>query len=115
MNNNYTWEFPAFDCYPTEAGLSDVVFNIHWRCTADDGAGHTATIDSTQAVTFTAGSPFTPFNEITFDQAQHWVQAALGMAPVTALQQSMDQMIEDQIHPKVETLPAPWANNENQP
>ena len=110
MPNTYTWEFPAFDCYPSEQSLTDVVFSIHWRCTAEDGEGHTASIYSTQAVIQGPDDPFTPYNEITFDQAKSWVQSAMGIDQVTALQQSLDQMIEDQINPKVETLPAPWVN-----
>lgn len=109
MSNTYTWDFPAFDCYPSEASLIDVVFNIHWRCTADDGNGHVACIYSTQAVTYEAGAPFTPFDQITFDQAQEWVQAAMGFEAVEALQQALDQQIQDQISPKTVTLPAPWA------
>lgn len=109
MSNTYTWDFPAFDCYPTEASLTDVVFNIHWRCTADDGNGHIASIYNTQAVTQGPSDPFTPYNEITPEQAQSWVQAAMGIDQVTALQQSLDQMIENQINPKQVTLPAPWA------
>ena len=111
MSNTYIWDFPAFDCYPTEASLTDVVFNIHWRGTAEDGEGHTASIYSTQSVIQGPDDPFTPYSEITFDQAKSWVQSTMGIDQVTALQQSLDQMIEDQINPKVETLPAPWANN----
>jgi len=110
MSNVYTWEFPAFDCYPEYQSHADVIFTIHWRVTADDGNGHMASCYGTQAVTFTAGSPFTPFNEITFDQAQHWVQAAMGFEQLDAMRESLDQQIEDQIHPKAVTLPAPWAN-----
>lgn len=110
MAITYTWEFPAFDCYPTEASLVDVVFNIHWRCMADDGEGHTATIYNTQAVTHSPEDPFTPFDEITPEQAQAWVQGAMGIDQVTALQEALDQMIANQINPPVVTKPAPWSN-----
>jgi len=110
MSNTYTWEFPAFDCYPEYESHADVVFTIHWRCTADDGNGHMATIYSTQAVIQGPNDPFTPYNEITPEQAKAWVQAAMGIDQVTALQESLDQQIEDLINPKAVTLPAPWAN-----
>lgn len=110
MSNTYTWEFPAFDCYPSEASLTDVVFNIHWRCTADDGKGHVASIYNTQAVTQGPSDPFTPYDQITFEQAKTWVQMAMGIDAVVALQETLDQMIQDQISPKTVTLPAPFTN-----
>ena len=68
MSNVYTWEFPAFDCYPEYESHADVVFTIHWRVTADDGNGHTASCYGTQAVIQGPNDPFTPFDQITFDQ-----------------------------------------------
>lgn len=109
MSITYTWEFPAFDCYPTEASLTDVVFNIHWRCTADDGNGHKASIYNTQSVTQGPSDPFTPFEQITPEQAQAWVEAGMGSDAVVALKTTLDQMIADQISPKTITKPAPWA------
>lgn len=111
MSNTYFWEFPAFDCYPEEATYKDVVFNIHWRCTADDGEGHVASIYNTQAVAQGPSDPFTPFAEITPEQALMWVQSAMGFDQVMAIKDALDQMIQDQIQPKTVTLPAPWNQN----
>ena len=109
MTTTYTWDFPAFECYPTYESQTDVVFTIHWRCTADDGLGHIAEVYSTQSVEYKAGTPFTPYADITPEQTQGWVQSAMGIDAVTALQQNLDSQIENLINPKSVTLPAPWA------
>ena len=109
MATTYTWGFPAFECYPTYESQTDVVFIIHWRVTADDGQGHSASVYGTQGVVYEAGTPFTPYADITPEQAEVWVQSAMGIDAVTALQQSLNSKIEALINPKSVTLPAPWA------
>lgn len=109
MSNTYKWDFSAFDCYPSEASQTDVVFNIHWRLTADDGAGHQADCYSTQAVKYEAGSPFTPFNALTPEQVQVWVETAMGEEQVAAHKAGLDAQIQQLVNPIQITLPAPWS------
>jgi hypothetical protein len=85
------------------------VFTIHWRLTGDDGEGHVADVYSTQAVIYKAGSPFTPYSEITQEQAQAWIENAMGADGVQAAMDNIASQIQDQITPKQVTLPAPWA------
>lgn len=107
--NTYTWIISAFDCYPESESQSDVVFNIHWRMRGEDDAGHSAEVYSTQSVTYEAGSPFTPFDEITFEQAVQWLETSMGEELVLSTKRSIDQQIEQQINPPIVTKPAPWA------
>ena len=107
--NTYTWNFPAFDCYPQYESQTDVVFTIHWSLSADDGNGHVASVYNTQAVTYTAGSPFTPYSQLQPAQVQAWVEEAMGPELVAATKLNLDNQIEQQINPSQVTLPAPWA------
>ena len=93
MANNYNWVISALECYPEHESNVDVVYNIHWRRTADDGNGHTADVYSTQAVTYEAGSPFTPYANLTQEIVEGWLEAAMA----------------NQINPPYVTLAPPWA------
>jgi hypothetical protein len=100
------------DCYPQAQGQSDVVFTVHWTCTGTDGAtpAHTASVYTTTAVTYTAGSPYTPYAQLTNAQVVGWVQAVLGTAGVAAVEASIDTQIANQINPPVISPPLPWAS-----
>jgi hypothetical protein len=36
MAINYTWNVSTVDTYPTLESNADVVYNVHWRLTAED-------------------------------------------------------------------------------
>jgi len=107
MSNTYTWSVEAIDCYPTAEQQTDVAFNIHWRCNATDGT-HNATIYSTCAVTYTAGSPFTPYAQLTKDQVLGWIWGS-GVNK-DATQASLDTMIANIINPPVISPALPFIN-----
>ena len=106
MANTYTWIVEAIDCYPTAEGQTDVVFNVHWRCNGTDGA-YTSTIYSTCSVTYVAGSPFTPFAQLTQDQVLGWIWTS--GVDQTATQASLDTMIANQVNPTVVSPKLPWV------
>jgi hypothetical protein len=114
--NTYNWVIEALDCYPTYESQTDVVFVAHWRCNATSDQTHvvngqtvpyTATIYSTQGLTYTAGSPFTPFSQLTQNQVLEWIWTS-GVNQ-TATQTALDGMINAQINPTVVTPKLPWV------
>ena len=109
MSVTYTWSFPTLTAYPSDAGQTDVVFQIHWVLTGTDGNGHTGSVYGTVGVTYTAGEPFTPFAQLTESQVQGWVTSALGATQVSALEASIDQQIQQQIAPTSVNLTPPWG------
>ena len=115
MATQYKWTFPAFDAYPQSEGEKDVIFTIHYTYTADDGAGHVGSVYGTVGVTYQAGEPFTPFAQLTEPQVQAWVETALGEETVAAMKLNVDGQIENQINPKIVTLPPPWVTTEVAP
>ena len=106
MSNRYSWIIEAIDCYPQAEGQTDVAFNVHWRCNATDET-HNATIYSTCSVTYVAGTPFTPFAQLTQDQVLGWIWA--DGVNKDATQASLNTMIANQINPPVVTPPLPWS------
>ena len=106
MSNTYTWSVEAIDCYPSAEGQTDVAFNVHWRCNCTDGT-HTASIYNTCPVTYTIGSPFTPFASLTQSQVLGWIWA--NGVNETQVQSSLDTMIANMVNPPVITPKLPWS------
>ena len=107
MANTYTWTVTAMDCYPQAKGQTDVVFTVHWTALATDGT-HNACVYNTQAVTYVAGAPYTPFAQLTQDQVLGWIWSS--GVDKEATQSALDTMIANQINPSVVSPKLPWIS-----
>jgi len=102
----FNWQIEQLNCYPQADNQTDVVFNIHWRCTGTDG-NYTGTVYSTASVPAPTDS-FTQFADLTKDQVLGWLWAnGVDQASAEAAVQSQ---INNQINPPVVSPPLPWAN-----
>jgi hypothetical protein len=100
MAIGYTWDVSTVDTYPTLESNADVVYNVHWRLTAEDDANQdadgnnwTASSYGTQSVDTSDLSSFTAFADLTSSDVQGWVEAAMGEEAVTALKAGLDAQI----------------------
>lgn len=110
MSNTYTWSVNSLVCYPTYETQTDVVFTVYWTCEATSGEFSSSTSQST-AVSWTQGSPFTPYNQLTQDQVIGWVQQSLGAEGVADVYHKLDLNLQNQEAPTVVAPPLPWATN----
>lgn len=108
MTNIYTWIIEVMDCVPQEDGQTDVVMTVHWRQNATNGT-YSATVYGSVGVTYTPGSPFTPYADLTQQQVIGWVEAALGPEQCAQITANLDAQIANQINPPVVTPPLPWV------
>ena len=106
MAINYTWDVSTVDTYPTLESNADVVYNVHWRLTAEDDANQdadgnnwTATVYGTQSVDTSDLSSFTAFADLTSSDVQGWVEAAMGADAVQSLKDGLDAKIAEKITP----------------
>ena len=100
MAIGYTWDVSTVDTYPTLESNADVVYNVHWRLTAEDDANQdadgnnwTATVYGTQSVDTSDLSSFTAFADLTSSDVQGWVETAMGADAVTDLKAGLDAQI----------------------
>ena len=100
MAIGYTWDVSTVDTYPTLDGNADVVYNVHWRLTAEDDANQdadgnnwTASVYGTQSVDTSDLSSFTAFADLTSSDVQGWVEAAMGADEVQSLKDVLDAQI----------------------
>lgn len=110
MSNTYTWSANTLIGYPQYEGRTDVVITVNYTVTADDGNGHTASIQSSQSTPLDPSSPFIPFPNLNNDIVIGWVQNAIGSEGVDLIENSLDAQIELQTNPPVSPviLSAPW-------
>lgn len=108
MSVTNTWVIEQMNCYPTYESQTDVVFTVHWRLNATDGT-YNATAYGTVGVTYEAGTPFTPYAQLTQAEVVGWVQAALGPEQVASLEAGLATNIADQANPPVVSPPLPWV------
>lgn len=103
----FAWQFTQLDVLPSFEGLTDVVECMHWRLTASDGLGHTATAYGEQC----AGPPdpnnFTPFASLSAGQVTGWVEAAMG-DELGAVQAQLEGQLAEAANPTIVGLPPPW-------
>jgi hypothetical protein len=109
MSITTTWIVEQMNCYPTYESQTDVVFNVHWRANATDGT-YNATSYGTVGITYVAGSPYTPFADLTQAQVIGWVQAALGAEQVATIESNLATNIDNQVNPPIVTPALPWSN-----
>jgi hypothetical protein len=108
MTNLYSWAVNQMTAYPEFAGQQDVVFQIAWVCSATDGT-YNAAAYGTVDVTYVADSPYTPYDQITLEQANGWVAGALGKEGIAKAYADCDAAIADQnTQDKPVTPPLPW-------
>ena len=108
MANAYTWVIEAMNCVPQEDGQTDVVITVHWRLNGTDGT-NTATVYGSVGLTYTQGSSFTPYADLTQGQVIAWTQDALGDEQVASLEANVAAQLANLVNPPVVSPPLPWA------
>jgi len=108
MSITNTWVIGQMDCYPQSEGQTDVVFTVHWRVNATNGT-YNATSYGTVGVTYVAGSPYTPYADLTQDQVVGWVQGSMGAEQVASIEAGLATNIANQVNPPVVTPKLPWS------
>jgi hypothetical protein len=117
MTLTYTWEFPALDCYPTHEGKENVVFTVHWRLQGEDAEGNTGHTFSTVGLTVDPDAEFIPFESLTKEIVQGWVETSLQNQPtpmgditvLDAIKASIEAQIQEKLTPSRITKSAPWV------
>lgn len=121
MDITYNWIFNSLDCYTEYSGETNVVFNVLWKLVATTTiAGETSQTGGTVYYTYSAKTvgtqeipteqlnSFVPFEDLTKQIVQGWVETAMGIDKVNSLKTILQQNIENQINPPIVILTPPW-------
>jgi hypothetical protein len=104
MTTTTTWSVTAMDCYPQEGGNTNVVFTVHWNCSATDGTYY-GSVYSICNIPLAQGT-FTPYTSLTQDQVLGWIWANGVDKAIT--EEAVAQQIANQVNPPVVTPLLPW-------
>jgi hypothetical protein len=105
MANTYTWDCKTVDVYPEYESNSDVVYNVHFKLSAesdqqdDEGNNYKAVIYSTQQLSVDDIGSFIPFADLTNEVVTNWTISALGEDEIEDYKENLDEQIENQINP----------------
>ena len=102
----FNWQIQSMPAYPQAEGQTDVVFQVNWQCNANDD-GYSANSFGTVPVTYVAGSPYTPYDQLTQEQVWGWVNPQIDRPAIEA---NLQALIDAQKNPTVVTPPLPWSN-----
>jgi hypothetical protein len=115
MTTKFTWLIDSMPAYPQAEGQTDVVFQVNWQCNAQDvfGANGIEIPSQFQAstfgavpVTYVAGAPYTPYDQLTQEQVWGWVNPQIDRP---AIEINLQALIDAQKNPTVVTPPLPWS------
>jgi hypothetical protein len=107
---NYSWIIPqdAFEVYPSEDGLTNVVKYIKWIRKAEEIDGD-ITYSAQNNATFICGQPdpsnYTPYEYLTEEIVISWLESGLNMQTIDG---ALANNIANQMLPKTEVLPNPF-------
>jgi hypothetical protein len=107
----FKWVVSSLDSYPKDAeGLTDVICVIHWRYQAEQVENektYFAEVYGTLSVPSPDPADFVPYDQVTYEMVCGWLEAGLDQV---SLDENLDSQIENQINPKVISLPLPFQN-----
>lgn len=100
----YSWSFRAFDCAPSESGLSDVVKKIHWSIEGsepkpDSGNWSSSVIGVTVLDPIDDSNNFIPFDQITTGIAINWISGKINLTGENGVYENILGNIERQKTP----------------
>jgi hypothetical protein len=92
------WNVNTVDVHPHEEGHDDVIYNVHWSVSKEDGE-YSARSYGTQSLDTSDLSNFTSFADVTSDMVKGWVINAMGEEEVANLEAGLDAQIESEKNP----------------
>ena len=101
-----TWDVVSLDATKTVGSLSDVVTTVHWTASDADG-DHTGSAYGSVGLAEADSGSFTPYADITKENAIAWAKAALGSDEVTAIETRIAAQIAESKTP-TKTSGVPW-------
>lgn len=106
--NTYAWQFQRLDVYPTYQTVTNAVFQVHWRLTADNGAGCTTEVYGAQRCGPIDVNEFVPYADLTPAEVQAWVETEMG-EELDQIKAQLDARILELVSPTRLSLPPPWS------
>lgn len=105
----FNWVISQLDSIPSLDGMDKVISVIHYRAQKQHEE-FTADTYGSLGVDAPHEASFTPYNEVTKEMVESWLEAGLD---TEAIEANLDAQIENFLNPPIVAFPLPWNNSEN--
>lgn len=102
----FTWVISQLDSIPSIDGMDKVISTIHWRA-QKQSEGFTADTYGALAVDAPHEASFTPYDEVTKEMVEGWLEAGLD---TEAIEANLDAQIENFLNPPLVAYALPWSD-----
>jgi hypothetical protein len=110
----FNWIIAQLDSVPSLDGMDKVIRTIHWRAQKDEfyrvedkRRAFTADTYGALAVGAPHEASFTPYDEVTKEMVEGWLEAGLDTESIEA---NLDAQIENFLNPPIVAYPLPWQS-----
>jgi hypothetical protein len=110
---NYEWNFPALEVVKNKDSLINVIKTAHWVYSVENN-GYVASIHGAVDLSDPNPASFTPYENVTKEQVQGWVEEAFGQKTLDDMKFNLNELLAQQQTPTNEVLAPPWAVSENE-
>ena len=111
MAITHSWKFLKLNCTvgPDADDHSNVVHEVEWQITANDGLGHIARHRGETTLERSDGDAWVDYDNITAANVQSWVEASMGEDDVAQMKRALARNIAEQATPTQTTNSTmPW-------
>ncbi len=102
----FNWVISQLDSIPSLDGMDKVISTIHWRAQKQRGE-FTADTYGALAVDAPHEASFTPYDEVTKEMVEGWLEAC---ADTEGIEANLDSQIENFLSPPIVAYPLPWSD-----
>lgn len=100
----FKWQIISMPTYSQINGQSNIVFEVNWKCLAQNGT-ITSTSYGTVPVSYTTASSFTPYDQLTQEQVWEWVNPNIDHSEIEL---NLQNMIDSQKNTLVSHMALPF-------
>lgn len=102
----FNWVISSLDSIPSIDGMDKVISVIHWRAQKQH-EDFIADSYGSLSVDAPHEASFTPYNEVTKEMVENWLEAGLD---TEAIEANLDAQIEKFLNPPIVAYPLPWTD-----
>ena len=102
----FTWVISQLDSIPSIDGMDKVISVIHYRAQKTQ-ENFTADTYGSMSVEEADEANFTPYDEVTKEMVEGWLDASLDCEAIEA---NLDAQIQNFLNPPIVAYPLPWVD-----
>ena len=93
------WSIVQMEDYVSHAGKDRVIFNLHWRYSDESGDYSASNIGTQSLEPMGDLDPFTPWENVTEEQALEWLHDRLGVSGVSEIESNVSKILDSKLNP----------------